>query len=219
MKILTSCAVALTFLIAGSNAVANDNVWFGAKAGTLGIGIETRWQPIPWFDLRAGLNRYDYEDNGAQAGISYDATLELDTLYATGNLRFPLSPMRLSLGVFNNKNKLVMQSREANAYVIGGQTYTSDEVGQLRSTTSFDSPSPYVGIGFDFELVNRLGLNLDLGVLWQGDPKVTLTSDGSLSDDPAYQQRMEEERQELEKESEDFKAWPVISLGLHFNFF
>lgn len=219
MKFSKSCTLTVLLMLAGNTALANDNLWFGAKVGTLGIGIETRWQPIPWFDLRAGLNRYDYADNGAQAGIAYNATLELDSYYGSANLRFPLSPMRLSVGVFGNNNQLVMQSRESNAYVIGGQTYTSDQAGQLRSTTSFDSPSPYLGIGFDFELVNRLGLNLDLGVLWQGDPKVTLTADGSFSNDPTFQQRLEEERQELEKESEDFKVWPVISLGLHFNFF
>lgn len=211
--------LAAALLALGSAASANDSLWFGAKAGTLGLGIEARWQPIPWFDLRAGMNRFDYDDDGAQAGVLYDATLELDTVYATANLRFPLSPMRLSLGVFDNSNALQLESRETGNFVIGGQTYTGDEVGQLRSRSTFDSPSPYLGLGFDFELMNRLGLNLDLGVLWQGDPTVTLTSDGTLASDPVFQQSLENERRELESEAEDFKAWPVISLGLHFNFF
>lgn len=211
--------LAAALLALGSAASANDSLWFGAKAGTLGLGLEARWQPIPWFDLRAGMNRFDYDDDGAQAGVLYDATLELDTVYATANLRFPLSPMRLSLGVFDNSNALQLESRETGNFVIGGQTYTGDEVGQLRSSSTFDSPSPYLGLGFDFELMNRLGLNLDLGVLWQGDPTVTLTSDGTLASDPVFQQSLENERRELESEAEDFKAWPVISLGLHFNFF
>ncbi|MBT8096968.1 MAG: hypothetical protein HKN35_15100 [Woeseia sp.] len=219
MNLTKSAALLLSFLLAGTTASANDNLWFGAKAGTLGIGLETRWEPIPWLDLRAGLNRFDYDDDGEQAGIVYDATLELNSFYATANLRVPLSPLRFSVGAFKNNNQLVMESRESNEYVVGGQTYTGDQVGKLRSTTSFDSPSPYVGLGFDFELADRVGLNLDLGVLFQGDPNVTLTSDGSFADDPDFQQRMEEERRELEKEAEDFKTWPVVSLGLHFNFF
>ena len=219
MNRLKSTALAAGLLLAGSAATANDSLWFGAKAGTLGLGVEARWQPIPWLDLRAGMNRFDFEDDGAQAGIPYDATLELDNFYATGNLRFPLSPMRLSLGIYDNGNALVMTSTEQTGYVVGGQSFTVDEVGQLRARTSFDSPSPYVGIGFDFELLDRLGLNLDLGVLWQGSPKVELTADGTLSNDPLFQQALETERQELEDEGEDFKAWPVLSLGLHFNFF
>ncbi len=219
MKTLQKTVFTAALLLAGSGAMANDNLWFGAKAGTLGLGLEARWEPIPWLDLRAGINRFDYEDDGAQAGIAYDATLELDSMYATANLKFPLSPMRLSLGAFNNDNQLVMASRESSTFVVGGQTYTSAEVGQLRGVMSFESPAPYLGIGFDFELIGRLGLNLDLGVLWQGEPGVALTSDGALANDPQFQQALEQERQELEAEAEDYQAWPVISLGLHFNFF
>ena len=219
MKTLFKPVLAAAALLFAGGAVANDNLWFGVKAGTLGLGVEARWEPIPWLDVRAGLNRFDYDDDGAQAGIAYDATLELDTFYTTANLRFPLSPMRLSIGAFNNGNQLKLQSREASSFVVGGQTYSGDEVGQLRSTSSFDDIAPYVGIGFDFELANRLGLNLDLGVLWQGEPTVTLTADGSLASDPNFQDRLESERQELQREAEDFKTWPVISLGLHFNFF
>ncbi|MDZ7769371.1 MAG: hypothetical protein U5K38_09990 [Woeseiaceae bacterium] len=64
----------------------------------------------------------------------------------------------------------------------------------------------------------RLGLNLDLGVLWQDEPLVSLSSDGSLANHPTFQDALGNERQELLKETEDFKAWPVVSLGLHFNF-
>ncbi|MDZ7643488.1 MAG: hypothetical protein U5K76_04185 [Woeseiaceae bacterium] len=216
---LTHALLALALLSIGGNAAANDNLWLGVKAGTLGLGVETRWQPIPWLDLRAGVNRYDFDDDGAQAGINYDATLALDSIYGTANLRFPLSPMRLTVGMFANDNALELQSQESGSFNVGGQVFTSDEVGQLRSVASFDSTAPYLGIGFDFELVNRLGLNLDLGVLWQGEPNVTLTADGTAADNPQFQDALEAERLELEQEAEDFKAWPVISLGLHFNFF
>lgn len=210
-------AAAGALLVAG-NANANDSLWFGAKVGSLGIGVEGIWRPIPWLDFRAGINRFDYEDDGAQAGIAYDATLELQTTYATANLLFPISPMRLTVGAFDNGNELVMESQEAQFYNVGGTTFTQAEVGTLRGRAWFDSPSPYVGIGFDFELVGRLGLNLDLGVLWQDEPLISLTSDGSLANNPTFQDALENERQELLKETEDFKAWPVVSLGLHFNF-
>jgi len=210
-------AAAGVLLVAG-NATANDSMWFGAKAGSLGIGAEGIWRPIPWLDFRAGVNRFDYEDDGAQAGIAYDATLELQTTYATANLLFPISPMRLTVGAFDNGNELVMESQAAEFYNIGGTTFSQAEVGTLRGRAWFDSPSPYIGIGFDFEVIGRLGLNLDLGVLWQDEPLVSLTSDGSLANEPAFQDALEIERQELLKETEDFKAWPVVSLGLHFNF-
>ena len=221
MKTFFAKAVVLTAtLLLGSNAMADDDLWFGLKAGTLGFGLEASWRPIPWFDIRAGANQYDYNDSGAQAGINYDATLALETYYATVNFRFPLSPFRMTVGAFSNGNEVQMVGLPMGAYLIGDNPipYTSADVGTLRSTTSFDSVSPYVGAGFDFNVVGRLGLALDFGVLWQGDPIVDITADGLLASDPAFIAALESERLQLEDEVEDLKAYPVITLGFNFNF-
>ena len=210
--------IALALLI-GGNALADPKLGIGAKAGTLGIGLEGTWRPLPYMDVRLGANAYDYDDNGSQAGVNYDATLSLETFYATANFRFPLSPFRVTAGVFSNGNEIDMVSGDNTSFDIGGNTYTPAEVGTLRSKTSFDSTAPYLGFGYDFTIMNRVGLNLDFGVLWQGDPEVTLTSDGLLASDPAFQAAMDSERQELEDEMSDFKAWPVVSLGFVVNFF
>ena len=92
MSILRKQALALLVLLTiCGNAPADSNVWLGVKAGTLDVGLEGTWRPIDWLDLRLGGNMYDYNETGAQAGINYDATLELQTFYATANFRFPLS--------------------------------------------------------------------------------------------------------------------------------
>ena len=210
-------------LLLGSNAMADDNIWVGVKAGTLGLGLEGSWRPIPWFDVRAGANMFDYNDNGSQAGINYDGTLSLETFYATANLRFPLSPFRMTVGAFSNGNEVKLVSQDMPTYDIGGIPYDSTEVGTLTSTTSFKSTAPYVGAGFDFNIANRFGIALDFGVLWQGEPIVTLTSDGTLATDPGsqgdvFRTQLETERQELEDEVKNFKAYPVVSLGFNFNF-
>ena len=199
-------------------ASAADNLWFGVKAGTLGLGVEATWRPIDWVDLRVGANVYDFEDSGRQAGVGYDADFNLETYYLTGNLRFPLSPFRLTVGAYQNSNQVDLVSTDATSFEIGGTTFTPSDVGVLSSTTTFSSTSPYFGLGFDFELVNRLGMSLDLGVLWQGEPDVTLTSDGLLANDPTFIALLESEREELVDEMDSLKAYPVISLGVNFNF-
>jgi hypothetical protein len=214
-------AVLVVTLLAGSAAMAeNNNFWVGVKAGTLGLGLEGSWRPIPWLDFRAGANRFDYDDSGSQAGINYDGTLTLETYYATGNFRFPMSPFRMTVGAFSNGNELelVSQPPASGFYEIGGAIFPASEVGTLSSGTSFDSMAPYLGAGFDFSIANRLGLTLDFGVLWQGEPIVTLTADGSLANDPVFETALAVERQQLEDEVKDFKAYPVVSLGFNFNF-
>jgi hypothetical protein len=210
-------------LFASATAAADFGV--GVKAGTLGLGVEARWDPpVPWFDLRVGVNQYDYEDAGDYSGVSYDATLGLDSYYLTGNLKFPVSPFRLTLGVFSNGNELRMQSQDTGGLTIdiGGIPFPVAAVGTLQGTTSFGSNAPYAGVGFDFELFGKAGLNLDFGVLWQGEPSVTLGASNwenlSTIEQALLGPALEAERRDLEDEMSDLKAWPVVSLAFVYNF-
>lgn len=216
--VFRTAAVAVLSLLAAT-AQAERNFGVGIKAGTLGAGIEGTWRPLPYMDLRVGGNLYDYEDSGGQAGINYDATLNLESFYGTVNFRVPLSPLRLTAGAFANGNELNLVSRNAAAVIeIGGAPYPADGVGTLSSRTTFAATAPYLGMGLDFSLFGRVGMNLDFGVLWQGEPEVTLAADGALASDPGFQQSLELERLELEDEAGKLKAWPVVSVGFLVNF-
>lgn len=220
MSIFKSMAgtLLLAFLATGT-ASADDSEWgVGIKAGTLGLGVEARWSGLPYIDFRIGANSYTYEDDGSQAGILYDADLDLETFFVTGNFHFPLSPFRLTAGLFANGNEMNMVSAEPGNFRIGGTDYSAADVGTLSSNTSFGSTSPYVGLGFDFEVFGKAGLNFDVGVLLQGDPEVTLVADGLLASDPTFQAELEAERQDLEDKFSDFKAYPVVSLSFVYNF-
>lgn len=211
-------ALLLMTLACASTAQADNDFGLGIRAGTLGLGLEASWQPLPYLDLRIGGNAFDYDDSGAQAGIAYDATLSLESFYATGSFHFPVSPMRLTVGAFANGNEVSLLNDSGENVTVGGVTYPGAAVGTLNGLVSFDGTSPYVGIGFDFSLAGKVGLNLDLGVLLQGEPEVTLAADGLLASDPLFLASLEAERQELEDEMSDFKAWPAISLGFFYRF-
>lgn len=221
-RIFLNAGVAMLALLAAANAVADNNFGVGVKAGTLGLGLEATWRPLPYLDVRLGANTFEYDDHRTEAGINYDSTLDLSNYYATANLGFPLSPFRLTAGAFSNGNEIAMVSSDAldpNIDVdIGGVPLNSVAVGNLTSVTSFSSTAPYLGVGFDFTLAGKVGLNLDFGVLWQGKPEVTMTADGPLGQDPLVLQALDAEALELEDELSDYKAWPVISLGFVFNF-
>lgn len=215
---LLQISVLSLVLLSSGNALADNNFGVGVKAGTLGIGLEGTWRPLPYMDVRLGANAFDYETNSDYVDINYDATLALDTFYATANFRFPLSPFRFTAGLYSNGNELQMVSAETGDVDIGGVTFTQAEIGTLSATTAFSSTAPYIGFGYDFSLAGKVGLNLDFGMLWQGDPSVTMSTNGLLANDPTLLFALETERQELENEMSDFKAWPVLSMGFVFNF-
>ena len=216
-------ALCASLLFLSGTAAADFGV--GVKAGTLGLGLEARWDPpVPWFDLRVGLNRYDFDDNGNYSGVEYDAVLGLDSYYLTGNLKFPASPFRFTVGAFSNGNELQMTSADTGGldFNIGGTPFPVASVGALQSNTSFGSTAPYAGVGFDFEVFGKAGINLDFGVLWQGEPTVTLEATNwdnlSSAEQALLGPALDAERAELQDDASDFKAWPVVSLAFVYNF-
>jgi len=216
--IFLKAALAALAILAFGTASADFGV--GVRAGTLGLGVEGRWAPLPYIDFRAGINAYDYDDDGGQAGIDYDATLALDSYYATGNLHFPLSPLRVTAGAFSNQNEVQLTSQDTGGldFDLGGTPYSAGDVGTLQGLAYFDDFAPYLGIGLDFEVFGKVGLNFDIGVLWQGEPGVDLTADGLAASDPGFQASLEAERLELEDDLSDYKAWPVLSIAFVYNF-
>ena len=122
-KILSKAALSSIALLAFASASADYGV--GVKAGSLGLGIEGRWNALPWLDVRLGGNTFDYEDTGAAAGVNYDATFGLESFYATGNFRFPLSPFRATAGVVSNGNELRMASVDTATFTGKGWLYAA----------------------------------------------------------------------------------------------
>ena len=216
--ILRTC-VPLLALPLFTTANADNLLGIGARAGTLGLGVEATFRPLKFMDIRLGANQYDYADNGFYANVNYDAELNLDNYYVTANFLFPASPLRLTLGAYQNGNEFNGTSGDnAPILFVGGDPYPTDAVGTMTTQATFSSTSPYFGVGYDFKLFGAVGMNLDFGVLWQGSPEVSLSADGVLSGDPAFEASLEAERLLFEHELSSMKAWPVVSLGFVVNF-
>ena len=204
--------------LAAATAQADDNFWVGAKAGTLGLGLEATWRAVPYLDFRAGANGFSLDVDGNEAGIDYDGEIDLRTFYVTANLRVPLSPFRVTGGVFANGNEIALQSVASGTYDIGDMSFAASDVGTLNALADFDGVAPYLGVGLDFRIADTFGLHLDAGVLRQGSASVSLSATGPLAADANFQNELETERRELEAELDDYTLYPVLSLGISVNF-
>ena len=147
--------VVLALLSAGV-ANADNDFGLGVKVGTLGMGLEASWKPLPYMDIRIGTSSYDYDNDGRYGSINYDAVFALDQYYATANFHFPISPMRITAGVYSNGNEFQLVNDQLQD--IGG--YPGDLIGTVTSETTFSGTAPYLGIGFDFTLAGKVGLEL-----------------------------------------------------------
>lgn len=118
-----------------------------------------------------------------------------------------------------NDNVLHLKARFTENQEIGGTTYTPGEIGTLSGEVGFEKSVPYAGIGWGNAARGRgLGFSLEIGAMFQGSPEVSLRGDGGLAGDPAFEDDLRREEEEAEEDLEDFKIYPVVSLGLSYHF-
>lgn len=212
-----SSLLGLLFFVVGGVQAQNHAV--AGKLGMLGIGVEYSYQVSELLAFRAGINGASYGFDATESGIDYDFDLIWDSLSVGVDFHPMRGPFRLSIGLLSNDNGLEATSRLANSVNVGGTIYTPDEVGTLRADVSFDSTAPVVGLGWDWSRdKEKFGISLDLGIVDQGSPRLSLVADGNLVGDPIFADDLETERLELQSELEDFDLLPFLSLGFVFKF-
>jgi len=206
----------LGLLIAVTAPAAVAEVGLGVKGGTLGVGVEGTFALAGGLNLRAGVNNYTYGYSDSASDINYDIDLDLES-YALVLDWHPFSgTFKLTAGLFSNKNRAAMRATPTGTVTIGGTPYPAATVGTLRGHVDFKKTAPYAGLGWGNAAgkTRGFGFSAELGVLFQGAPDVTLTS----SNPAVPQSDLDAEARDIEKDLDDLKAYPVISLGFSFQF-
>lgn len=207
-------ALASLLLVAG-NAGA-DGFALGAKAGTLGLGIEGTTRLSENFNLRGGINSYSISFDETTNSVRYDVDLDLKS----GALLLDWHPFtgtfRFSAGLLYNKNEANLTATPTSNVTIGNGTYSPAQVGTLSGDVKFKKSAPYLGIGWGNAVSkgSPFGFTAEIGALFQGSPDVTLrSSSGSVS-----QADLQREEQDVENKLDNFKVYPVLSIGFSYRF-
>ena len=194
-----------------------DGVGISARAGTLGAGIDAAFSLVPnHLNLRLGANRYTYNVDYTFEGVRYDSEVDLDSQSVMLDWHIFGGSFRLSAGAFRNRNAVSATGMATSPVTIGDTTYTPDQIGTLSATVGFKPSASYLGIGWGNAVGKnkRWGFTVDLGVLFQDAPDVTLAA----SNPAVSQADLRQEEAAIEADIEHFDTYPVISLGLTFQF-
>ena len=223
LQIWASCLTAFVFLCCTSPVahaqLTDPHLGVTLKAGTTGAGIDITKSILPNLNLRAGYNRFDYNADFTEGGVDYNGDLTLENVPILLDWHLFSGGFRLSAGAYYNNNNLDLESRANTSVTIGNTVFTPAQLGTLNGDVDFGNPVvPYLGIGWGNAVGkgNRWGISLDIGVFYQGEPDVTLTQSGGLVAVSAADLALEEKQ--LEDELDDFKFYPVATLGLHYRF-
>jgi hypothetical protein len=195
----------------------------GLRAGTLGGGIELAHAFTETLGVRVGANGLNYNTTETYESVDYDAKLEL----ATGQLLFDWFPFsnnfRFSAGAMYNRNKLTLTGKPTSGtFTIDGTTYNASDVGALDGKVDFRSAAPYVGVGYGRPMGKGLSFTADLGVLFQGSPRTTLTATCGATTSPStcaqIQSSVAAEQANIENDVDKYQYYPVLSIGIAYVF-
>lgn len=186
----------------------------GARVGTLGVGAEAAIGLTDRIVLRGGIGFVPLEPSATFNDI--DVTLTLPTLYNAGIDFYLNGAFRIGGGVLFKKEDPTLRATFNSAQDIGGTTFSPTEIEGLKGTIDSSNSAPYVLIGFGKHTADRIGLFLDIGVAFMGDPTVTLNADGGTkANDAATRTALDQEAMDFEGDMRAYlRYWPILSLGL-----
>lgn len=210
-------AVAVVAIVNAPLAAAEIEV--GLKAGTLGIGLEATYPLSDRWGLRGGFNQFQYEFEDDIDDVTFDGDLDLSSITLLADFRPGGGGFRLTGGAVINNNEVTALADPFDTYDIGNTTYTLEEVGELSAVADFNSAAPYLGLGYDWSVSERMAISFDLGVLAQGEADVQINSTGgTLSTDPGLLADLAIEEEIGVEDLDELELYPVVSIGLYYEF-
>lgn len=217
-------ALVVSLGLMGGVVAAHAAGGVSASIGTTGVGIHLSAPITPSLQARVGGNFFSYSRDGNTDDVEYEFDLKMRTLDALLDYYPMAGSFRLTGGVVYNGNRLDAVGRpQANGtYTIDGTTYSVTDVGTVNGEVKFRRLAPYLGIGWGSAAAGP-GWNFaaDIGALFQGEPRTSLTSSGCTASADLCAQFAEDlaaENARLSEEVSDFKVLPVIRIGVTYRF-
>ena len=214
--------VMLAVLGCSAPALAADDasgLALGVTGGTNGLGLEASYRINSMFGVRANSGSFNYDKSADSGDFNIDGKAKLSSFGALVDF-YPFGgSFRISAGLRSNSNKFSGDATPTGATVdVGGDTYTAAEVGVLTGAAKFKKTSPTVTIGWGGKFRSGLHVGAEIGVVAQGSPKLSASSDGTLASNSVFQQSLDAQLAEWQDDVKDYKLWPVIQLHVMYRF-
>lgn len=205
--------VAPLLLICAPTAVSAQ-LSIAPRIGTLGLGVDVGYALASVVTARAGAGfipvkpRGTFDDTEYEVSIPNALTLGMDLHPGGGGFR-------LSGGIMIQSDDLSIEGTPSGTIELGDEFYSPAEVGTLRGEIAGSDVSPFLTLGFGKHGTSGVGLFLDLGVAFMGDPTVTLTANGDARDDPGLQASLRNEEERVHDDVDLYgRFYPIVSMGL-----
>lgn len=207
-------------LLAGIGSASAGSLDAGLSAGTLGYGPQIGFVIQPdKFDARLNFGYLDYSYNTTSDNVAYNGHLKLNNVGLLGDWHPFNGGFRVTAGAFYNNNKFDLTGQSSGGtYTFNGVTYTSAQAGSVSAKVDFNTLAPYLGVGWgDNSQSPGLHFTSDVGVMYQGRPKATITATGAAAD-PSLAANVKSAQAQLQSDLNSFRWLPVLQVGLVYRF-
>lgn len=223
MKSLKKIATifAISIMLSSTAYAMNGSVAFGPKVGVQGIGLEARTKITENIFSRVGFNYFEYTKNFKDGQINLKGKLTLLSAPIMLDWHpFDQSGFKLSAGASYNGNKFKGKASPSRAVIIDSVTYTPTEVGSVTAELTLNNAIAAVAtLGYDSSFLNNnpWSFNFEAGVMYAGNPKLSVTSTGIGGAD-AKSAIEKDIRSGLNDAKKFLRFFPVLSLGFKYTF-
>ena len=210
--------VATTGAALGQGAPISSGPAIGVGISTLGIIGEVSFRSTRTLVLRINGNWADLGYDEAVDGNAFSGSVKIAGAGLIADWHPFENGFRLSGGVRYHFSEFSGSISGENIEV-NGTTYTPAQYGSLvAKVRNGNEIAPYLGFGWDSSHFNSSGfaLALDIGALYIGQPKTSLTTSRHV---PGLQADLDAEVKKIQDEFGRFgQFWPVISLTAKYRF-
>lgn len=198
------------------------------EVSTLGLGASVIKSVTSNLNGRVGLNtgaidvgNYQRRENA----VTYEAKLNLLNVSTVLDYHpFNNSGFRMTGGIVFHNTEVTGNAKIKNnqVFVYNNNSYTTADIESVKGKVSLPNQvAPYIGIGWGnpFKQGQRWGFSANLGVMFAGSPQVNLTPNiNNVALRNQILQDLAIETKELEKDLKGYSIYPVISLGVSYQF-
>jgi hypothetical protein len=210
----------------------DSNFSFGLKGSSLGVGVEISKAYREKLSFRLAYHFLDRSDEFEDGDTTYTGDLELSNGGLFADWHIFDGGFRVTGGLMLNNNEvtLIAKPTAGLSVDIGNTTYDVSG-GEVNGKVNFNSFAPYLGMGWGkpVGISSKWAFLFDLGVMFQGTPDIDLRTAGTIrvggidvSTVPALQATLQTELDreiaKIEDDLDDFKLYPVLSLGVSYQF-
>jgi hypothetical protein len=201
-----------------ANPVSLDKFSAGARLGTLGIGPDVDWRPESLVGVRADAGFFGFDENFHAGRVEYNGNVHLESYGLTADVYPFMGAFRVSAGARLNENDLRAQSAPGQALTFGSVTLPASSFGTVAGKVTFDKFSPYLGFGWDAEILPHLMFTSDLGVMFNGNPKASVIASGPAAAIPGSAATVAGYQQDVQNAVNGYAYYPVLEIGLAYKF-